>query len=230
MLTSHHLQQRAASPVKCLSRCETKSQFLLLRPWSHNESWPLRQKCYAFVQLACVLNSYLAANGVAKLWPNMCFMVQTFYYQLVIVTWKYHDVNLDNLISSFLSPSYICEILKETSSRFRWSGSKNKPTTHSCLWPRGIKTSLKKLFFGHFPRKHELHKFWVRVWWLQVDVIYVRQIFYFIFFNNSSHNILHNWLHNLPPSDFVIWHLTVTLICSARHRDNHTQKISHYWK
>lgn len=151
MLTSHHLQQRAASPVKCLSRCETKSQFLLLRPWSHNESWPLRQKCYAFVQLACVLNSYLAANGVAKLWPNMCFMVQTFYYQLVIVTWKYHDVNLDNLISSFLSPSYICEILKETSSRFRWSGSKNKPTTHSCLWPRGIKTSLSKnLFFGIF--------------------------------------------------------------------------------
>lgn len=42
----------------------------------------------------------------------MCFMVQTFYYQLVIMTWKYHDANLDNLISSLLSPSYICEILK----------------------------------------------------------------------------------------------------------------------
>lgn len=111
-------------------------------------------KCYAFIQLACVLNSVQTANGVAKLWLNMCFMVQTFYYQIVIMTWKY-DVNLDNLISSFLSPSYICEILKRNFLKvYMIRVKKHKPTTHSCLWPKGIKTSLsKKICFLAFSKK-----------------------------------------------------------------------------
>lgn len=139
-------------------------------------------KCYAFIQLAYVLNSVLAANGVAKLWPNMCFMVQTFYYQIVIMTWKY-DVNLDNLISSFLSPSYICEILKRNFLKVYMIRVK-KQTHHPqlSLTQRHKNISQKKFVFWHFPRKHELHKFWVRVRWLQVDAIYVRQIFIFFFF------------------------------------------------
>lgn len=187
-------------------------------------------KCYAFIQLAYVLNSVLAANGVAKLWPNMCFMVQTFYYQIVIMTWKY-DVNLDNLISSFLSPSYICEILKRNFLKVYMIRVK-KQTHHPqlSLTQRHKNSSLKKnLFFGIFQENtSSISSEWG--WGDYKWTLYMWGRFYFIFLNNSSHNILHNWLHNLPPSDFLIWHLTVTLICSARHRDNHTQKISHYWK